>query len=80
MPYDQGYHLGRWFRQRHVPGRRFDVEAFLVGLGVAIRKEALGCRDVDAVCAWGRSHGPVIIVNLDGKHAQGDMGQRATLA
>lgn len=81
-PYKQGELLAQWARTR------FDVPAYakadpgkiLEGLGVDIRLHRFGVEMIDAVGCWSQNHGPAVLVNLDGMHAQALQGRRATLA
>ena len=82
-PYDQGHALACWLRAHLGLGpseRGTDPGELLRSWGVKIHDIDLGIGSVDAVCAWGPSHGPGILVNPSGKHAQSHAGRRATLA
>lgn len=82
-PHAQGRAVAVWFRS--IPGcsdesGRVDPERVLTDLGVRIAEEDLTVRGIDAVACWGYGHGPAILVNRSGKHAQGQAGRRSTLA
>jgi len=81
-PHEQGEILARWARDKFKirPSAKADPEDVLYKLGIDVTQHRLGVEMVDAVGCWGSLHGPAILVNLDGKHAQGKLGRRATLA
>lgn len=64
-------------------GRALDPinpEAVLKSWKIEIKEIPLSNTALDAVCCWGARHGPVIFVNVQGKHAQKMQGRRSTLA
>jgi Zn-dependent peptidase ImmA (M78 family) len=82
-PFVIGRSLADWLRS--IPGivssdDRVDPEGLLSRFGVEVNETALAWTEIDAVCCWGPTHGPAILVNSAGKHAQGLGGRRATLA
>ncbi|MGH8196731.1 MAG: ImmA/IrrE family metallo-endopeptidase, partial [Steroidobacteraceae bacterium] len=81
-PYKQGELLAQWARKRFdVPAHaKADPEKILEGLGVDMELHHFGVEMIDAVGCWSQSHGPAVLVNLDGMHAQAPQGRRATLA
>ncbi len=82
MAWEQGYSLARAARpllpDTHSEGR-VEIERVLESLGVQVMKVSLGADVLDAIAVFGKNHGPAILVNEDGRHAQGEMGRRATL-
>ena len=82
VPHRQGRDLAHWLRERIGLGaeQACDVEPYLAKLGVLIEDLSVASKTIDAVCAWGPKHGPVILVNSRGPHAAGARGRRATLA
>lgn len=78
----QGRALAIWLRRRMNLGddARCKVEDFLQQLGVVVDDLEIDSKLIDAVCAWGPEHGPVIFVNANGPHSAGFRGYRATLA
>jgi len=81
-PAEEGYILATWLREVVGAGPEMcvDPEALLRKWGVEVKRNRLQFEVIDAVAAWGPSHGPAVLVNLDGRHAQSRHGQRATLA
>jgi Zn-dependent peptidase ImmA (M78 family) len=79
--YDEGLKLARWFRQRLGigPGKRINPEDLLRRFSVSVQESRLAS-SVDAVAVWGRRHGPCVLINTAGKHAQGLAGRRASTA
>lgn len=82
MAHEQGAELARWVRQKLgiTPQQRVDVDEILSRLGVSVTSHSFGTDVIDAVGCWGRAHGPAVLVNTDGKHAQSRLGRRTTLA
>lgn len=79
----QGQRVAQWLRT--IPGvvdrqGRAHPEGLLERFGVCIHERDLGWDSIDAVAVWSAKHGPAILVNTGGRHAQGDEGRRATLA
>jgi Zn-dependent peptidase ImmA (M78 family) len=82
-PAQRGYDLASWLRTeilRLTPDARGDPSTLLGGWGVRVADTHLGTDAIDAVAAWGRRHGPAVLVNTGGKHASSIRGRRATLA
>ena len=81
-PYEQGQAAAIWLRQhwRVAANKPIDPAARLRALGVRVREVTLMTTAIDAACAWGPRHGPVVLVNPKGRHASGVAGRRATLA
>jgi Zn-dependent peptidase ImmA (M78 family) len=81
-PFEQGQKLAQWARRKFglSPDAKADPQEILRRLGVEITNESFGIDVLDAVGCWGRHHGPAVLVNLDGTHAQSPRGRRATLA
>lgn len=82
LAYQQGAALAQWTRNKLglAPDVKADPETVLQRLGVEITKHQFGTDVIDAVGCWGRNHGPAVLVNIEGEHAQADAGRRATLA
>jgi Zn-dependent peptidase ImmA (M78 family) len=83
QPYEQGYTLALWLRAQHgieQASGRVDPDALLSNWGVPTEQIALDLVDLDAIGCWGDHHGPGIVLNTDGAHAQSVGGLRATLA
>lgn len=81
--FEMGYRLATWWRS--IPGiasadGRVDPDQMLRNYGVEITEESLGWPHIDAVCCWGGTKGPAILVNRDGEHAQRYEGLRTSLA
>jgi Zn-dependent peptidase ImmA (M78 family) len=81
-PHEQGELLARWARLKFaIPLQaKVDPDNILRSLGVEITQHRLGIDVIDAIGCWGSQHGPAILINLQGKHAQSLLGRRATLA
>lgn len=82
-PYEQGYVLATWLRAepRTVQvGGRIDPHALLHRWGVPVVEVALELASLDAIGCWGSQHGPGVVINVDGAHANSKAGRRATLA
>ena len=80
--FEQGQKLAQWARRKFgfAPESRSDPQDVLRRLGVDVTLHHCGIDAIDAVGSWGHQHGPAVLVNLDGKHAQSIHGRRATLA
>ena len=80
--FKQGQTLAQWARKRFgfAPEVRADPHEVLQSLGVEVSLHRFGTELIDAVGCWGHLHGPAVLVNRDGKHAQSAVGRRATLA
>ena len=61
-------------------GVAHDPEAALRWWGVALVELELTNSELDAIAVWGPRHGPAVLLNQLGRHAQGVEGRRATLA
>ena len=81
-PYKQGESLAQWARERFgiVPEAKADPQQVLERLGVEVTQHHFGVAMIDAIGCWDHRHGPAVLVNLDGRHAQSIVGRRATLA
>jgi Zn-dependent peptidase ImmA (M78 family) len=79
--YDEGLEIARWFRRwlGIGPGKRINPEDLLRRFSVSVQESRLAS-SVDAVAVWGRRHGPCVLINTAGKHAQGLAGRRASTA
>jgi Zn-dependent peptidase ImmA (M78 family) len=81
-PHEQGAVLAQWARKKFGLGTDAKAEPadVLKRLGIDVKQHKLGCDLIDAVGSWDGRHGPAVIVNLEGEHAQSVPGRRATLA
>ncbi len=80
-PFDQGHRLAEWLRERMEFGTSpVDPEAVLRAWRIEVREIDLSSAALDAVCCWGDRHGPAILINTRGRHAQRPQGRRSTLA
>lgn len=86
-PFAQGYWLAEQLRLKLLDDEfildhrsRLDPRELLNAWNVAIDTLPLDDRLIDAVAIWGPEHGPAVLLNPKGQHAQHDRGQRATLA
>ena len=82
QPCDEGVFLAAemrdWLGNRD---RHIDPEGVLHNWNVLVQRISLPqARQLDAICCWGPTHGPAVIVNEDGEHAGSSGGRRATLA
>ena len=57
-----------------------DPEDILREANIPIRNIILPTDQLDAICCWGPQHGPAVLVNSKGKHAQHIRGRRSSLA
>jgi Zn-dependent peptidase ImmA (M78 family) len=82
QPYKQGESLAQWARARFdiAPEAKADPQEVLGRLGVDVTLHHFDIDMIDAVGCWDHRHGPAVLVNLDGEHAQSAAGRRATLA
>jgi len=81
--YEQAYELAQWLRgewEALTSECRVEPEQILEDWKVDVRDEGFKVSHVDAVACWGPSHGPGIVVNRNGQHAQSTHGRRSTLA
>jgi Zn-dependent peptidase ImmA (M78 family) len=80
--FEQGYALAIWARRELgiAPDAKADPSTVLQSLNVECMSYELGIDTIDAVGCWDAKHGPVILVNRDGRHAHSRVGRRATLA
>lgn len=81
-PFEQGCDLAIWARRELgiVVGQSVDPSSILQSLNVESMSYELGTDTIDAVGCWDAKHGPVILLNRDGRHARSRVGRRATLA
>lgn len=81
-PYEQGHHAARLTRValNLVLSDRVDVQAWLADFGVEYREISLGVTGIDAIASWGDSHGPIVIINVDGLHSRSPGGRNVTIA
>ena len=82
-PYNQGYQLAHWVREKvgtSPSSTPFDIHGYLEMLAVPIDDIDLGNDFLDAVACWGPRHGPVIWVNRNEKHRKTEGARRTTLS
>jgi Zn-dependent peptidase ImmA (M78 family) len=80
-PYAQGYDAARWLRAKlAAPAGRVDPRELLAQWRVQLPDFEISLRRLDAVACWGPRHGPAVLLNQLGAHAQTERGARATLA
>ncbi len=75
----EGYRAAGFVRGRLKIEGRFDIAGVLARWNVACRQIPMPSA-IDAICAWGPAHGPVILANPRGLHAATARGLRTTLA
>ncbi|MGO8855130.1 MAG: ImmA/IrrE family metallo-endopeptidase [Steroidobacteraceae bacterium] len=82
LPHEQGATLAQWARKKFgiAPHVKADPQDVLTRLGVEVSTHNFGIDVIDAVGCWGNRHGPAVLVNQVGRHAQSSAGRRATLA
>lgn len=80
-PFEQGFSAARALRQ-HLGNRdsRISPEDILDSWGIQVTEIDVFNSGLDAVCCWGPNHGPAILVNKNGRHANQARGYRSTLA
>jgi len=81
-PYVEGYTLAGWFRkvlgiEKSSP---VEPEELLRQFGVPVSEIEIPDDLLDALACWGARHGPAVILNKAGRHAQTPPGRRSTLA
>lgn len=81
-PHEEGYQYATAFRAliRLAPEEPFDPRAWLSTMGIHQGQVDLQTSQIDAVAAWGTSHGPGVLINSVGRHSQGPRGVNASLA
>lgn len=81
-PHDEGCALATWFRRTTGKAEAVHVDpgALLSQLGVPVQEFQILDEHLDAIACWGPRHGPAVVLNTAGKHAQSPPGRRATLA
>jgi Zn-dependent peptidase ImmA (M78 family) len=80
-PAEQAGALARWFRSRLELGQGpIDPVKLVRSFGIDVRDVALGAPGIDAVSVWGPRHGPTVLVNSRGRHAQREAGRNSTVA
>lgn len=82
-PYNQGYRLANWLRDK--PGvaktdGRVDVDSLILSLGVHVGEVDLANNLLDALACWGPRHGPAVWINRNEKHGKVEGARRSTLA
>jgi len=81
VPFEDGYTAARWLRERLELGiERVDPDALLSDWGVELVEIEISSEHLDAISVWGPRHGPAVLVNRGGRHAQAEHGRRSTLA
>jgi Zn-dependent peptidase ImmA (M78 family) len=81
-PYVEGYTLAGWLRRvLEIESTKFvDIEELLKRLRVPVHEIEIQDELLDAFACWGTRHGPVVVLNKAGRHAQSPPGRRSTLA
>lgn len=81
-PHEQGHWVAQLTRRALglAPQDKFDTLGQAAELGIEYREVSLGVAGIDAVAAWGGQHGPVVIINLDGRHSNSRVGRNASVA
>jgi Zn-dependent peptidase ImmA (M78 family) len=80
-PAEQGHKLAIWLRSQLGLGTKpLLVADILKSLRVTARAFSLAASHIDAISFWGKRHGPAVLVNKLGTHAQTRPGANATLA
>jgi len=81
-PFVQGADLAHWLRHELNLGPKDLINPvdMLSVWGVKNANIRLRTGAVDALAVWGPKRGPAVLVNLDGRHARGYAGRRATIA
>jgi hypothetical protein len=78
-PHVEGYRAAAFVRRHLNVVGKLDVARLLADWNVAFRPMVMPAA-IDAICAWGHAHGPVILTNPQGLHAGTPRGLRTTLA
>lgn len=82
-PYEDGYRLARWLRNKlGVPSSSsVNPRDILNKWNIAIKVIELNECRIDAIACWGSHHGPAIVLNAgSGSRAKYNHGERSTLA
>jgi Zn-dependent peptidase ImmA (M78 family) len=81
-PYAEGYTLARWLRKvlDIEYSRPVEPEELLRHMGVPVKEIDIQDDLLDTLACWGARHGPSVVINKGGRHAQSLPGRRATLA
>lgn len=80
-PAEQGLSLARLVRKELTLGDGpVEPEDLLHDLDVPVKSLDFGTSQVDAVGVWGPRHGPAVLLNSKGIHAQRKAGKNATIA
>jgi Zn-dependent peptidase ImmA (M78 family) len=81
-PYEQGHMVAQLVRLalELQPKDKFDTDHWMSKLSIEYREVSLAVEGIDAIAAWGDEHGPVIIINRDGKHSNATAGRNASVA
>ncbi len=87
-PFENGYALAQWFRNRlrkkgiiRGGAHALDLNAVLQHWGVALMAETISeVPEIDAFAIWEEGRNPIIVLNKAGIHNEGEGGRRATIA
>jgi Zn-dependent peptidase ImmA (M78 family) len=80
-PFDEGHFAAQWLRAKiGVADDRVEALRRLSLWNVLVVETRLPETGIDAVAAWGGSHGPVVIVNRNGTHSASRRALNVTLA
>lgn len=85
-PFEEGHRLANWLRDELCNWEDYNSRSpispseVLETWNVEIDSLTLPDPRVDAIAVWGPKHGPAVLLNEEGQHAQNGRGRRATLA
>lgn len=83
MPHEQGRSLAEWLRSLFGIIERDGLvypEKILKSWNVPLKDIELQSQNIDALCAWGLRHGPIVLVNKTGRLSHFPTGRRSSLA
>lgn len=79
--FEQGQQVALWLRNvLQIGEHRVDPEQIVASWNVRIADIDLQDVGIDAISCWGPRHGPAILINTNGRHAQHELGRRASVA
>jgi Zn-dependent peptidase ImmA (M78 family) len=81
-PFEEGHFAAEWLRQQEQfeNSPLVDARLLLLAWNVEISEVQLPEKEIDAVAAWGRLHGPVVLLNSNGHHVKHIGARNVTLA
>jgi len=83
MPNEQGRLLAEWLRSRSDIVARDGLvypESILKRWNLTLAEIELRSQNIDALCAWGAKHGPIVLINKNGRLSHYPTGRRSSLA